>query len=454
MRYHDALRYLYHLVDYEKRTLDRLAARNFKLARVAALLDLVGNPHTQFPTVHVAGTKGKGSVAAMLAEVAQVGGLRTGLYTSPHLHTFRDRIQVNRAPISRACFADLVDELRPAIAQVADLTFFEVATVLGFLYFAREAVDVAVIEVGLGGRLDATNVITPLVSVVTSLSLDHTAVLGDSLAAIAREKGGIIKPGVPVVVAPQMEEALDVLLQLASERHAPFVTVGRQWVWDLCGYTSAGQMLNVKQKGCPSVFDGEYEVALLGDFQRENAAVVLATAATLAVSGYTWANPDTVRTALAHVRWPGRMEVLRRTPLLLVDCAHNPYSAGLLADSLRTWFPGMAWTLVFGASRDKDIAGMLRRLLPLCDHVVVTKSYHPRAEEPAALAEMCVALGYADVQIVSESQAALALASSLAGADGGVVAAGSVFIAADVREAWAAQEGVMLPWGDWVDAAW
>lgn len=453
MRYHDALRYLYQLVDYEKRPIERDSAREFKLERVESLLAQVGHPHKAYPTVHVAGTKGKGSVAAMLAEIAQAGGLRTGLYTSPHLHTFRDRMQVDRQPISRAAFVDLVAGIKPAVARVAGVTLFEVATALAFLHFAREHVDIAVIEVGLGGRLDATNVITPLVSVITSLSLDHTAILGATLAAIAREKGGIIKPGVPVVVAPQATEALDVLTALAAERQAALTVVGRDWTWISGGYTFAGQVVQVQHAAGAADFEGAYTVALLGNFQQENVTVAVVTAATLAQLGCAWANPASVRMALARVSWPGRMEVLRREPLVLVDCAHNPYSAGVLVDSLRTWFPGMNWTLIFGASRDKDIAGMLKQFLPHCTHVIVTLSHHPRAKETAELVEICAALGYT-ATVAANPRVALEVAQSRAGTTEGVLAAGSVFITADVREAWAAQEGVPLPLGDWVDEAW
>ena len=185
MRYHDALRYLYGLVDYEKRRIERYSPRVFKLDRVVQLLERLGNPHQAYPTLHIAGTKGKGSVSAMMAAVAQAGGLRTGLYVSPHLHTYRERMQINRKPISRAAMTALVEEIRPVVETVPELTTFEVTTALAFLHFQRQNVDLAVMEVGLGGRLDATNVITPELSIITSLSLDHTDLLGETVAEIA-----------------------------------------------------------------------------------------------------------------------------------------------------------------------------------------------------------------------------------------------------------------------------
>ncbi len=226
MEYHDALRYLYSLVDYEKRRIENYTPREFKLERVDTFLEKLGNPHHNYPTLHIAGTKGKGSVSAMLAAIARAAGLRTALYISPHLHTYRERIQIDGEPIARETLADLVAEVRPAVESVDGLTLFEVTTGIAFLYFARQQVDIGVIEVGLGGRLDATNVIMPEASIITSLSLDHTRLLGNTVADIAREKGGIIKSGVPVVSAPQKPEAMAVLETIAAERNAPLTLVG------------------------------------------------------------------------------------------------------------------------------------------------------------------------------------------------------------------------------------
>ncbi len=454
MEYHDALRYLYGLVDYEKRRIERYSPREFKLERVATLLEKLGNPHRRYPTVHIAGTKGKGSVSAMMAACAQAAGKRTGLYTSPHLHTFRERMQIDREPISRRELAALVEEVRPVVETVPGVTTFEVTTAIAFLYFARHEIEVGVIEVGLGGRLDATNVITPEISIITSLSLDHTYLLGNTLADIAREKGGIIKPGVPVVTAPQRGEAAEVLARIARERQAPLVAVGEAWTWTPGRRSLDGQTLTVRRAGGPSPFEGTYHLALLGDFQQENATVAVAAAATLYERGHAWASPDAIRAALRDVRWPGRLEVLsRRHPLLVVDCAHNPYSAQKLVETLRTWFPNRRWVLVYGASADKDIAGMLRRLFPISEHIIVTRSYHPRAETPYALADLCADLGRG-AEIAVDPGRALEQACRHLKPGLGILATGSIFLVADVREVWGRRASLNLPLGDWVDEPW
>jgi dihydrofolate synthase/folylpolyglutamate synthase len=474
MKYHDALRYLYGLVDYEKRRIERYSPREFKLARVESFLEKLGNPHKQLSTVHIAGTKGKGSVSAIMAACAQAAGLRVGLYTSPHLHTYRERVQVNLAPgeplqpITRDALTALVEEAQRIVPSVPDITTFEVTTALAFLYFARQEVDLAVMEVGLGGRLDATNVITPYVSLITSLSLDHTYLLGDTIADIAREKGGIIKPGVPVVSAPQPPEAVQVLETLARERGTSLTLLGREWTWTSEERTLDGQCLTLQRAASSSTdtsaFEGEYRLRLLGDFQQENAALAVVASAVLHAQGHTWANPQTIRHALAHVRWPGRLEVLHRAPPLVVDCAHNPYSAQKLVESLQSLFPDTRWVLIYGASTDKDIEGMLRALLPVSVHVIVTRSYHPRAATPYALADKCADLG-PGAEIAIDPQHALEQACHHMDAGIGILVTGSIFLVADVREVWGkAPEGCRkmgrtptefdLPQGDWVDEPW
>ena len=453
MNYHDALRYLYGLVDYEKRRIERYSPRDFKLERVAGLLAKLGHPHLAYPTLHVAGTKGKGSVSAMLATIAQVAGLRVGLYTSPHLHTYRERIQINRELITRGDMAALVTEVQPVAETVPDLTTFEVTTALAFLYFARQNVDLAVLEVGLGGRLDATNVIVPQVSVITSLSLDHTYLLGNTLAEIAAEKAGIIKPGVPVVTSPQQPEALEVLERIAAERQAPLSVVGRDWGWTPAERSLTRQRMAVQRIGGASPLAGTYTLNLIGEFQQENAATTVAAADILRERGCGWVTPEAVRTGLAQVEWPGRMEVLSEDPLVVVDCAHNPYSIESLVRSLRIWFPETRWVAIFGASSDKDVDGMLRTLLPFSEHVVVTRSYHPRAMVPYALADKCVDLG-SGAEIAVNPLRALEQAKRHLQPGWGILATGSVFLVSEVREACVSATALPIPQGDWVDEPW
>jgi dihydrofolate synthase/folylpolyglutamate synthase len=306
--------------------------------------------------------------------------------------------------------------------------------------------------------------------------------LGDTIADIAREKGGIIKPGVPVVSAPQPPEAVQVLETIARERGAPLTLVGRDWTWEVVERTLEGQRLRVSvgdltqrqdegvsggdltQRQGKGDFAGEYYLNLLGDFQQENATLAVAATAVLNAQGHTWANPETLRHALAHVRWPGRLEVLHTSPPLVVDCAHNPYSAQKLVESLQTWFPDTRWVLIYGASTDKDIEGMLRALLPISAHVIVTRSYHPRAATPYALADQCADLG-PGAEIAIDPERALAQACEHLAPDMGVLVTGSIFLVADVREVWGkapeachtmlrTQAGLELPQGDWVDEPW
>ncbi len=453
MEYHDALRYLYSLVDYEKRRIERYTPEEFRLDRVINFLEVLGNPQKRYPKLHIAGTKGKGSVAALLASVAQAGGKKVGLYTSPHLHTYRERMQINGRPISRAQLTALVEETQPEIEQFPDITMFEVNTALAFHYFAWEAVDLAVIEVGLGGRLDATNVITPRISIITSLSLDHTYLLGDTLAEIAAEKGGIIKPNVPVVSSPQAEEAVAVLEELAADRAAPFTLVGRDWTWQSLDHTLAGQHVTIQPVSGFSPLTGRYYVPLLGDFQQENATTAVAALDVLREQGETWITRDVVHAGLAETTWPGRMEVLNRDPLLIVDSAHNPYSVEKLIESLRSWFPEKRWILIYGASNDKDIDGMLTQLLPVVEHVVVTRSYHPRAATPYVLADKCADLGDG-AEIAINAERALEQAGRHLEAGMGILATGSIFIAADIRAAWSKDRPEDLPRSDWDEEPW
>ncbi len=214
--YNSALDYLYSFVDYSLKHSSELAKADFNLDRMRALMTELGDPQNQYPIIHVAGTKGKGSVCALCASALQAAGYKTGLYTSPHLLDYTERIQINGEPVSHVGLVKLVEQVKPAVAKIPKLTTFEITTALGFLYFAQQKVEAAVIEVGLGGRLDATNVVTPNVSVITSLSYDHMAVLGNTLTLIAGEKAGIIKPNIPLVSAPQKEEALQVLVMVAK----------------------------------------------------------------------------------------------------------------------------------------------------------------------------------------------------------------------------------------------
>ncbi|MCC6187863.1 MAG: bifunctional folylpolyglutamate synthase/dihydrofolate synthase [Anaerolineales bacterium] len=457
LAYEEALDYLYSFVDYGVVRADRYAPETFNPDRMAAFLRAVGDPHNRYPVLHVAGTKGKGSVAALCASALRAGGYCTGFYTSPHLFEFCERVQVNGEAMAREAMAEIVSRMQPLAAGYPGLTTFELTTALAFSYFARQAVDVAVIEVGLGGRLDATNVVRPLVSVITSLSYDHTYLLGDSLAEIAAEKGGIIKPGVPVVVAPQAPEALAVLEKISSERGAPLSLVGRDWLFRPVAHSLEGQTFEVwtaeeqrqlnalrAQGHAVAWRPNQYDIPLLGQHQVENAAVAYATLMTARGAGLPLA-AQAIRDGLRSVHWPGRFEIVRRAPYLVVDGAHNADSARRVAAALRDYFPGQRVCLIFGASADKDVAGMLAELLRPdtgVTQIILTQAVHPRAMEPETLADLARPHGV-PAEVVMPVATAVALALARAGPEDVILACGSLFIVAEARAA--AQGVVAMP---------
>ena len=345
--YNQALDYLYSYVDYSLKKSSELAKAHFELGRMRALMDYLGNPQEAYPIIHVAGTKGKGSTSALMASALTAAGYKTGLYTSPHLQDYVERIQIDGQPIPHARLVELVEEVKPAVAKIPALTTFEITTALGLLYFARQKVDAAVIEVGLGGRLDATNVVTPRVSVITSLSYDHMAVLGNTLTLIAGEKAGIIKPGIPVVSSPQPEEALAVLEKVAAERNAPLTLVGRDVPFKPMEHSLDGQtlaILNPSQEPYPkSVI---LRIPLLGAHQVVNAATAYTA---LQASGLNLSEED-IRRGFADVRWPCRFEIVRREPPVVLDSAHNLDSSRNCARRWMITFPGRPVIWIFGHS--------------------------------------------------------------------------------------------------------
>jgi dihydrofolate synthase/folylpolyglutamate synthase len=447
MNYSATIAYLHSLTDYEKTRIERYTPETLDLLRVEQLLAALGDPHARFPAVHIAGTKGKGSTAALVESCLRAAGYRTGFYTSPHLHTFRERIQVAGHKITREEVVALVEKVRPLIERIPGVTTFEAITAIGFLYFARSDVDVAVVEVGLGGRLDATNVLMPEVSAITSLSLDHTYLLGDTLAEIAYEKAGIIKSGIPAISAPQRAEAIKVLETVCRERHAPLTEVGRDWDYDPGPADFDGQVFTVRFLGDEgSELDGEYWMPLLGRHQLENGASAIAALHALRQRGFRIPN-EAVHEGLRDVRWPGRLEILGHEPLVVVDCAHNPYSARVLRRALEEWFPGQRWVLIFGASADKDIAGMLEALLPISEYTIVTRSDHPRAASPIGLADVVASVG-GGAEVSVNVRKSLRRGLTVMDPGSGLLVTGSIFLVADAREEWARHTGAPLPDND------
>ena len=305
----------------------------------------------------------------------------------------------------------------------------------------------AVVEVGLGGRLDATNVLSPEVAVITSISRDHTYLLGETLAEIAREKAGIIKPGVQVVSAPQQAEALQVVEEVSRERGSPLVLVGRDWVYEPGPADLDGQAFTVRRiAGGSSALDGEYRLRLLGRHQLENATSAIAALDVLRQQGFQ-IPAEAVHEGVRSAQWPGRMEVLSRDPLVVADGAHNPYSAQVLRRALEEWFPDRRWVLVFGTFVDKDAAGIMRGLLPISEYVIVTRSEHPRAAAPVQLADVVASLG-GGAEVSINVQKAIRRGLAMLGPSSGLLVAGSINLTGAAREEWARHNGAPLPDND------
>jgi dihydrofolate synthase / folylpolyglutamate synthase len=352
------------------------------LAPIQALLDAVGNPESRMRLVQIGGTNGKGSASAMLAAMLHSAGLRTGLYTSPHLRSVRERIRVDGRCIAEDDLADGVDALGTLFARL-DATVFEATTALALDHFARAGVEVAVLEVGLGGRLDATTVGRPHVSVLTRIDYDHQALLGDTLARIAWDKAHIIRSGV-AVSARQEPEAETPILERAAAVGVPLLLEGRELGVSVREASLDGQRLDLTG---PDWRMEDARCALLGPHQPSNALVAVAAARVMG------AGEAAIRRGLAEVRWPGRFQVLAGSPTVILDGAHNPGGARALAASLRAYFPGRPVAFVLGISADKDVAGILSPLLPLAERVVFTAANSPRAADPESLRELARHLG-------------------------------------------------------------
>jgi dihydrofolate synthase/folylpolyglutamate synthase len=424
--YRETLDYLYRL---------EIERMDLKLERVAEALRLCGAPQQRFPALHVAGTNGKGSTAALLHAVLSAAGYRVGLFTSPHLIDFCERIRLGDAYISEEEVVEGITAIRAQVEPAGvRLTPFEMMTVLAFRAFARACVDIAVVEVGLGGRLDATNVLSPLVAVITSIALDHQAYLGPTQADIAREKGGIIKSGVPVVIGKMDAESRSILCGMARRRASPAYVYGRD-------FTIRGDV-----GGCVT-YQGltwrltNLSLGLRGRFQYDNAAVALATLE-LAQPVFPVAE-EAVRRGLQEVRWPGRLDVVAEQPLVILDGAHNPQAIATLVDELPAVLRGKRAHLLFGVMRDKDWRAMVPTLARVATEVVVTRPSQPRAEDPNVLQHAFASV--CPTRVIPDAQAACRLLVAEAGPEDAIVACGSLFLVGELLPLFP-RAGLPPPW--------
>jgi dihydrofolate synthase/folylpolyglutamate synthase len=408
MSYEKAVEYLYSLQKY---------GIKFGLSKTSNLLKAFGNPHRGQRYVHIAGTNGKGSVAAMVESILRTSGLKVGFYSSPHLVRFTERFRINGKEIPSETAAGLVEELTGVISATHPPTFFEVATAMGLIYFAREKVDIAVMEVGMGGRLDATNVIRPDVSVITNISFDHQAYLGNRLEEIAGEKAGIIKRGIDLVTAATQPRVLELFRKACKERKAPFWRVGQD-----IRYRATGNKINyygLKRRL------KDLELGLAGSYQHRNAALALSVIELLERRGLR-VSEEHIRKGLKSADWPGRLQVVSREPLLILDGAHNPGAVRCLSEAIRRGFRYKRLILVLGVMADKDVGGVLRGIVPMADSVLFTRPEYYRAADPETLMRAASPLGKP-----GESQPTLAKAleraKQMAGREDLILVTGSLF---------------------------
>ncbi|MGW9349169.1 dihydrofolate synthase / folylpolyglutamate synthase [Nocardiopsis flavescens] len=413
-----------------------------RLDRVSTLLDLLGDPHRNFRVIHVTGTNGKTSTARMVDALMRARGLRTGRYTSPHLRTVRERIVVDGEPVSQERFVETYDDIRPYIEMAdgigdAPLSFFEILTVMAYAVFADTPVDVAVVEVGMGGRWDATNVVDGDVAVVTPIGIDHTEYLPDTVEGIAEEKAGIIKPDSIAVLAQQPVAAAEVLLRNASEVGARVAREGLEFGVLNREVAVGGQQLTLK--GLTGSYDNLF-LPLFGAHQASNAAVAVAAAEAFAAAGEdadAGLDPALVAEALAGVDSPGRLEVVRTSPTVIADAAHNPAGTAATVAAVEESFSFSRLVGVVAIMADKDVEGILDPLEPLLDEIVVTRNSSPRSLDPETLAALAVRIfGEDRVHVAPRLDDAIDLAVGRAEEDGefggsGVLVTGSVVTAGD-----------------------
>ena len=425
MNYQEALDWIHSLYRF---------GANLGLERVTRLMELLGNPQQRFRSVHIAGTNGKGSTAAFLAAMLQAEGLKVGLYTSPYIEAFTNRLAINGVDIDKDHLVAIVKKVKAAVEEmrnsnVGQPTEFEVVTALAFTYFAMAKPDWVVVEVGMGGRLDATNVITPDVAVITNISLEHTQVLGSTVAAIAGEKAGIIKPKIPVVTAAADEEALAVIRQVAAVKGSPLYQVDKDFTYRLQSVSLEGTVFSYKS---PWRELADVRASLLGRHQARNAALALAARELMPLPFRERA----AREGLLRTRWPGRLELSSRRPLVLVDGAHNPDGVLVLRTALQELLGGRRLHLVIGILADKAVDEILGVLVPLATAgVIITAPQNPRAADPNLVAELAGRYaGEVPVEVIPDVDLAVKTAVSRTRPEEALCVCGSLYTVSEARE--------------------
>jgi dihydrofolate synthase/folylpolyglutamate synthase len=417
-------------------------SHKFDLAHMRVLLAALDNPERRFPAVLIAGTNGKGSTAATLASILQASGLKTGLYTSPHLVRINERIRLNGVEIPDDEFAlvhDLVDRTAERLVGEGELpwhpSFFETLTAIAFEYFSRRKVDIAVLEVGMGGRLDATNVVEPRISVITDISLDHQKFLGNTVAEIAREKAGIIRPNGVIVTLPQQPQANDVIgntildLKARGVNAVPYVPPVSPASERYLTEESAAKRIFSRYRLQVMGKEILVETPLVGRHQLRNIALAIAAAEELGLQGFA-VTPEAIERGIRETQWPGRFQIIPAQdglPEIVLDVAHNPDGAWALRSTLSTVYEDRLFTLIFGAMLDKDVRQVTEILFPIADHVIATRADNPRAASPEQIREAAARVSV-EIEDAMSVSSALARAQTLAGAVGLVVVTGSIYL--------------------------
>ncbi len=435
--YEQAIEYLYGRINFERIHAESFTTGDFKLDRMRLLLERIGNPQERILAVHVAGTKGKGSTCTMIASILTQAGYRTGLYTSPHLIRYEERFVVDGVQPEPHAVVDLVNRLRPHVAAMDRLparmhpTYFEITTALAWMYFEDCGVELAVLETGLGGRLDCTNLCRPLVTIITNISRDHTQLLGSTVREIAGEKAGILKDGVPVISGVSHPDAVNVIRTVSHERSAPLWLLGTE-ITHRCVTTAATEsrwQIDVPGQSFPSI-----PVSLRGDHQGANAALAIAAIVRLREVG--WDIPaEAMEAGMLRVRWPARVEEVGQQPSVILDAAHNWESAKALVQALSDTPPRGRRILVFATTRDKDYRGLVRILLPHFDTIIITKYLeNPRGVPIEELESYIATIADRPVHLAVDPYAAWKLASKLATVEDQIVVTGSFFLIAELRD--------------------
>ncbi len=438
--YAKALRYLANLTDFERLRIVRYNNVNFDLDRMRSLLKKLGNPQDRFRSIHVAGTKGKGSTCAMIASILQACGYKTGLYTSPHLVDVRERIQINGQMIPQSDLAQLIRQVEPIVSKMKPMpSFFDVFTAVAFKYFADQKVEIAVVETGLGGRLDSTNVLNPEVTAITSISKDHVQQLGPTLAHIAAEKAGIFKPGVPAVSVMQEPAVEAVLKQTAEKVGAPL---------DICGKSiefsyrfESSRMLGPHNRICLTTANSKFEhlpVPLVGEHQAINCGLALSVIDRLKTRGIA-INDSRAMEGLAKTQVPGRMEMVNQTPRVIVDGAHNAASVDAAMKAIGQHVPYDSMVVIFGCCADKDVPGMLDRISSGADKVIFTKVNSIRTADPEDLAARYIELYGKMAQVAPTLQDALDIANRAVTKEDLICITGSFYLIGEAKKLFAAK---------------